>query len=134
LEKPLAVPFASALRNGALPPSWDQYRQRLVTEREVGGLRDGNREFARILHLCLSHSLAEVSAALEAAAATGQYSADAVRQLLYWADEPVLPNQPLDPERYAHYHLPQPRPDLAAYNRLLHRAPSRAVRESGEQR
>jgi transposase len=133
LEKPFAVPFASALRHGALPPSWEQYRQRLVTEREAGGLRDGNREFARILHLCLSHSLAEVSAALDVAATTGQYSADAVRQLLLWADEPAPVNQPLDPERYAHYHLPQPRPDLAAYNRLLQSSASLAVRESGEQ-
>ncbi len=64
LEKPFARPFASALRNGAVPPNWDQYRQRLVVEREAGGLRDGNREFARILHLCLSHSVAEVDAAL----------------------------------------------------------------------
>ena len=134
LEKPFAVPFASALRNGALPSTWEQYRQRLVTEREAGGLRDGNREFARILQLCLSHSLAEVSAALDVAAATGHYSADAVRQLLRWADEPGLANHPLDPERYAHYHLPQPRPDLAVYNRLLHRSSRLAVSESGEPR
>ncbi len=133
LEKPFAVPFASALRHGALPHTWEQYRQQLVAEREAGGLRDGNREFARILHLCLSHSLAEVSAALDIAAAAGQYSADAVRQLVLWADEPVLANQPLNPERYAHYHLPQPRPDLAAYNRLLQSASSVAMRESGEQ-
>src|SRR5262249_21999860 len=30
LEKPFAVPFASALRHGALPPSWEQYRHQLV--------------------------------------------------------------------------------------------------------
>jgi transposase len=133
LEKPFAVPFASAVRNASLPTSWEVYRRRLVAEREAGGLRDGNREFARILHLCLSHSLAEVSAALEVAAATGQYSADAVRQLLLWADEPAPANHPLDPQRYAHYYLPQPRPNLAAYNRLLHSSSHLAVKESGEQ-
>jgi len=134
LEKPFAVPFASALRTGALPPSWDQYRQRLVVEREAGGLHDGNREFARILHLCLSHTIAEVGAALDVATATSQYSADAVRQLVHWADEPTPTIRPLDPERYPHYHLPQPHPDLAAYNRLLQGSPSSAVGGREEQR
>jgi transposase len=119
LDKPFAVPFASALQNGALPPAWETFRQRLVVERVALGLHDGNREFARILHLCLSHSVAEVGAALELAAASSRYSADAVRQLLQWADEPAPSQTPLDPSRYPEYHLPQPRPDLAAYNRLL---------------
>lgn len=119
LEKPFAVPFASALRNGALPPSWNTYRQRLVSEREALGLHDGNREFARILHLCLSHSVTAVGAALELAAASGRYSAEAVRQLLQWADTPVPETAPLDPARYPDYQLPQPRPNLAAYNQLL---------------
>jgi transposase len=134
LEKPFAVPFASAVRNGALPPSWEPYRQRLVTEREAGGLRDGNREFARILQLCLSHSVAEVTAALDVAAATGQYSADAVRQILQWATEPAPATGPLDPARYPHYQLPQPRPDLGAYNQLLQRSLSLAVTGSEEPR
>ena len=133
LEKPFAVPFASAVRGGALPPSWEQYRQRLVVERDAVGVHDGNREFARILHLCLSHSVAEVGAALELASATSQYSADAVRQLLHWADEPVPASHPLDPDRYPHYQLPQPRPDLAAYNRLLQSSPSPALGGRGEQ-
>ncbi len=119
LDKPFAIPFASALRNGALPPTWEAYRQRLVAEREAFGVSDGNREFARILHLCLSHSVSEVSAALDLAAASRRYSADAVRQLLQWADEPTLETTPLDPTRYPDYSLPQPRPDLTAYNRLL---------------
>ena len=85
---------------------------------------DGNREFARILHLCLSHSVTEVGAALELAAASHRYSADAVRQLLQWADEPSPETTPLDPARYPDYQLPQPRPDLAAYNRLLVGAPA----------
>jgi transposase len=119
LEKPFAVPFASAVRNGALPPAWDAYRQRLVTEREALGRHDGNHEFARILHLCLSHSVAEVGAALDLAAESRRYSADAVRQLLQWAGAPIPEIAPLDPMRYPDYHVPQPRPDLAAYNRLL---------------
>jgi transposase len=119
LDKPFAVPFASALQSGALPAAWETFRQRLVVERAALGLHDGNREFARILHLCLAHSLAEVGAALELAAASSRYSADAVRQLLRWADEPTPSREPLDPNRYPEYHLPQPRPDLTAYNRLL---------------
>jgi transposase len=119
LEKPFAVPFASSVRNGTLPSAWETFRQRLVVEREALGLHDGNREFARILHLCLSHSVAEVGAALELAGASSRYSADAVRQLVRWADTPAPATAPLDPTRYPEYQLPQPRPDLAAYNRLL---------------
>ena len=131
LEKPFAVPFASALRQGVLPPHWETYRQRLVAERAALGLQDGNREFARILHLCLSHPVTEVSVALDLAAASGRYGADAVHQLLQWADEPTLEAAPLDPARYPDYQLPQPRPNLAAYNRLLVR-PSNA--EGGDGR
>lgn len=134
LEKPFAVPFASPLRHGALPPAWEAFRRRLVVEREALGLHDGNREFARILHLCLSHAVADVGAALELAAASGRYSADAVRQLLRWADEPAPSAAPLDPARYPDYHRPQPRPDLAAYNRLLvgHTVGSPAATGRGE--
>jgi transposase len=114
LEKPFAVPFASALRHGNLPPQWEGFRRELVARRE-----DGNREFARILHLCLSHAVEEVGAALALAAASGSYSADAVRQLLHWADTPTTAPAPLDPARYPEYAQTQPRPDLAAYNRLL---------------
>ena len=80
---------------------------------------DGNREFARVLHLCLSYSLPQVSAALDLAAANGSYSADAVRQLLAWADEPPAPAAPLDPQVYPAYQQAPARPDLGAYNRLL---------------
>jgi transposase len=114
LEKPFAVPFATALRHGDLPAHWERFRRELVARRE-----DGNREFARILHLCLSHAVEEVGAALELAAASGSYSADAVRQLLHWADTPTAASAPLDPARYPEYAQAQPRPDLAAYNRLL---------------
>ncbi len=120
------MPFASAWRHGsgggAWPPAWETFRQRLLRERAALGLHDGPREFARILHLCLTPSVAEVAevgAALELAAASGRSSADAVRQLVRWADEPMPSGAPLDPGRYPAYHLPQPRPALAAYNRLL---------------
>lgn len=117
LEKPFAVPFASALRGADLPPQWEAYRRALVARRP-----DGNREFARVLHLCLTYSVPQVSAALDLAAANDSYSADAVRQLLSWADEPPPAATPLDPRTYPTYQQPQPLPDLGAYNRLL-RAP-----------
>lgn len=114
LEKPFAVPFASALRNGDLPPQWEAYRRALVARRP-----DGNREFARVLHLCLTYSVAQVGAALELATASGSYSADAVRQLLVWAEEPLTTPAPLDPATYPAYQQAQDRPDLGRYNRLL---------------
>src|SRR5690348_6244732 len=111
LEKPFAVPFASALRSalatGHLPPAWERFRQELVARRAASDQHDGNREFARILHLCLTHSVAEVGAALELAAATGSYSADAVRHLICWAEAPVAAaaTPPLDPARYPQYQV-----------------------------
>jgi transposase len=122
LEKPFAVPFASALRHGELSPSWEAFRQELVAHRAAAGAGDGNREFARVLELCLTYPVAQVTAALELAATSGRYSADAVRYLLEWAQEEGARSAapvPLDPAAYPHYQLPQPRPDLAAYNRLL---------------
>ncbi len=121
LEKPFAVPFASAVRGGALPPQWERYRRELVARQP-----DGNREFARILHLCLTYSLPQVSAALDLAAASGRFSAAAVRQLLCWADEEPAPAAPLDPQRYPAYQQTQVPPDLNAYNRLL-RAPGEGL-------
>jgi len=49
--------------------------------------------------------------------------------LLHWAQEerPTTPAVPLDAARYPQYQLPQPRPDLAAYNRLLEGAVTREV-------
>jgi hypothetical protein len=114
LDKPFAVPYATALRQGDLPPQWEAYRQELVARRP-----DGNREFARVLHLCLTYSVPQVSAALDLAAASGSYSADAVRQLLTWAETPAVAVAPLDPQRYPAYQQRHPRPDLSQYNRLL---------------
>lgn len=114
LRKPGAVPFAAPLRNVPLPPSWEAFRRELVARRA-----DGNREFVRILQLCLTHADAEVGAAMELAAAAGSYSADAVQQLLAWANETSTAVPPLDPQRYPQYHLAQPAPDPTLYNRLL---------------
>ena len=113
LEKPFAAPFASALRNGTLPPQWEAYRRALVARHA-----DGNREFARVLHLCLTYSVPQVGAALELAAANERYSADAVRQLLVWAGAQPAATEPLDPRAYPAYQQAQARPDLARYNRL----------------
>jgi transposase len=114
LEKPFALPFASAVRNGALPAPWERYRQGLVARSP-----QGNRDFARVLALCLSYPLERVGAALELAASRGVYSADAVRQLLSWASAPSQPPAPLDLATYPAYQQPVSPPDLAAYNRLL---------------
>jgi len=114
LEKPFALPFASAVRDGALPPSWETYRRELVARSP-----EGNREFARILALCLTHSIEQVGAALDLAAGRSIYSADAVRQVLTWAAAPSAPPTPLDPVRYPGYQHPASPPDLAAYNQLL---------------
>ena len=114
LEKPFAVPFASALRGANLPPHWEAFRRELVARRP-----DGNREFARVLHLCLTYSVEQVSAALQLAHASGCFSADAVRQLLAWAEESRPSPAPLDPERYPDYQQTQPPPNLESYNRLL---------------
>jgi hypothetical protein len=82
---------------------------------------DGHREFARVLHLCLTYSVEQVGAALDLAAASGSYSADAVRQLLSWADEAPPALAPLDPHAYPAYQQAQAHPDLGRYNQLLHR-------------
>jgi len=84
---------------------------------------DGNREFARVLHLCLTYSVPQVSAALDLAAANGSYSADAVRQLLAWADDAPPAAVPLDPRTYPAYQQAPARPNLDAYNRLLRTPP-----------
>jgi transposase len=116
LEKPFALPNASAVRNAALPASWERYRRELVARS-----MEGNREFARILGLCLTHSLDQVGAALELAASRGVYSADAVRQVLDWAAAPTQTPAPLDPARYPGYQQSAAPPNLAAYNQLLQR-------------
>jgi transposase len=114
LEKPFALPFASAVRNSGLPEEWERYRRELVARSP-----EGNREFARILALCLSYPTEQVAAALDLAASRGVYGAEAVQQLLTWAAAPRPPASPLDPARYPAYQQPAVPPDLAAYNQLL---------------
>ena len=72
-------------------------RQELVARRA-----DGNREFARLLELCLTHTVEAVDGALALARGQGDWSADTVRQLLRWA----LGNRRLflsNPARYPAY-------------------------------
>lgn len=118
LDKPFALPFASAVRHalqtGELPSHWEQLRQDLVARR-----RDGNHEFARILELAATHPLAEVDGALLLAAERPDWSADTVRHLLAWLTDPSAAVAPLDAGRYPAYQLALPLPDLERYNRLL---------------
>jgi hypothetical protein len=114
LEKPFAIPWVSALRPGALPAAWEQARQELVARRP-----DGNHEFARLLELCLTRSVAAVEAALALAREQPDWSADTVRQVLHWAEGTPPTAAPLDPAAYPAYQVALPPPDLAAYNQLL---------------
>jgi hypothetical protein len=114
LKKSFAVPWASALRHGDLPPVFEAARLELVAQRA-----DGNREFARLLDLCLTHEVQAVETALAQARAQGGWSADTVRQLLNFASAPQTPIPPLDPSQYPAYQAVTSVPDLSAYNRLL---------------
>jgi transposase len=114
LEKPFALPWVSALRQGALPEAWERARQELVARRS-----DGNHEFARLLELCLTHPVAAVEAALVLAHEQPAWSADTVRQLLGWAQAPTTVTAPLDPATYPDYQVALPAPNVAAYNQLL---------------
>ncbi len=114
LKKSFAVPWASALRHGDLPAAFEAARLELVAQRP-----DGNREFARLLDLCLTHDLSSVETALTQARRQGGWSADTVRQLLNFASTPQIPVAPLDPLQYPAYQAMTSLPDLSAYNRLL---------------
>jgi len=108
------VPWASALRHGDLPSSFEAARLELVARRP-----DGNREFARLLELCLTQEVQAVEAAIALARGQGDWNADTVRQLLRWAAEPDATVLPLDPARYPAYQGVAPAPNLSAYNQLL---------------
>ncbi len=114
LHKSFAVPWASALRHADLPASFEAARQDLVARRS-----DGNREFARLLELCLAHSVEAVEAAIALARGQGGWSADTVRHLLQWAVEPATITPPLDPQRYPAYQQARSAPNLSAYDQLL---------------
>lgn len=114
LKKSFAVPWASALRHGNLPPTFEAARLDLVARRP-----DGNQEFVRLLELCLTHEIAAVETALIQARTQGGWSADAVRQVLHFASTQQEGPPPLDPCQYPAYQTAATPPDLAAYNRLL---------------
>jgi transposase len=114
LKKSFAVPFASALRHGDLPSTFEAARRELVAQRP-----DGNREFARLLEVCLVHPLEAVEAALALARRQADWSVDTVRQLLAWAAAPSAAPPPLDPARYPAYQTTAAPADASAYDRLL---------------
>lgn len=114
LKKSFAVPWASALRHGDLPATFEAARLELVAQRS-----DGNREFARLLELCLTHEVSVVEAALAQVRTKAGWSVDAVRQLLNFASAPEIPPAPLDPSAYPAYQGMAAPADLSAYNRLL---------------
>ena len=114
LEKPFAIPWVSALRQGTLPTAWERARQELVARRA-----DGNHEFARLLERCLTHAVPAVEAALALARAQPDWSADTVRQVLHWAEAPTTATTPLDPATYPAYQVALAPPNVGAYNQLL---------------
>ncbi len=99
---------------GTFPQPRTAARLDLVARRS-----DGNREFARLLELCLTHPLEAVETALDQARGQGGWSADTVRHLLNFASTQDAPAPPLDPSQYPAYQGATPPPDLFAYNRLL---------------
>ena len=117
-RKPGAVPFAAALRRGELAPVYETFRRGLC-ERSP----DGNREFVRLLELCVHHPAPLVTLAVEQAVAAGAYHVAAVEQLLGQVLTPRVVHPPLDPARYPELgDLATVRPEpvaLAAYNQLL---------------
>lgn len=114
LKKSFAVPWASALRHGDLPATFETARLELVQNRS-----DGNHEFARLLELCLTHSVEAVEQALAQARVQGGWSVDTVRQRLNFANSQEVAVPPLDPAQYPAYQAGASRPDLSVYNRLL---------------
>jgi len=114
LKKSFAVPFASALRHGDLPSTFEAARLELVARRA-----DGNREFARVLELCVTSSVAAVESVLAQARTQGEWNADTLRQVLNLTNEPQAAAPPLDPVRYPAYQESVAAPNLDAYNRLL---------------
>ena len=114
LKKSFAVPWASALRHADLPATFEAARLELVAHRS-----DGNREFVRLLELCVTHSVEAVEAALDQARRQGGWSADTVRHLLNFESCQDTPTPPLDPSAYPAYQGTPLPPDLLAYNRLL---------------
>ena len=88
---------------------------------------EGNREFARVLALCLDHPLARGHRG--AGAGRGRRRATAptrCAQLLGWAARPRRPHR-WTPTAIPRYRAASPPPDLSRYNRLLAGAEGRAM-------
>ena len=95
------MPFAAALRDGDLAPVYERFRRGLC-ERDPDR---GNREFVRVLELCVEHPVQSVTGAVERAVGYGAYSVAAVQQLLAQQLAPSVSHGRLDLSR---------RPELAA--------------------
>src|SRR5258707_8901005 len=80
---------------------------------------DGNREFARLLELCLTHSVEAVGGALRQAREQGGGSAGSVRHLPDFASAQEAAPPALDSSQYPAYQAMTPPPDLTRDNRLL---------------
>lgn len=114
-RKPGAVPFAAALRDGDLAPVYERFRKGLC---ERGG--DGNREFVRLLELCLEHRTDLVTDAVERAVGYGAYSVAAVEQLLAQRLNPSVEHRKLNlSERPELAILSIPAVYASSYNALL---------------
>lgn len=78
-QRPGAFDHARPLKMWSRPPVFDRYLERL---RERLPHRVATMEFLKVMELCLSHSLAEVAAAVEKAMDTGSLGAGTVAYLL----------------------------------------------------
>ena len=99
LKKSFAVPWASALRHGDLPATFEAARLDLVAHRS-----DGNREFARLLELCLTHDGAggrDRSYARHAGKVAGVRTRCGICSTLQVRSR--CPAPPLDPSQYPAY-------------------------------
>jgi DNA replication protein DnaC len=114
LKKSFAVPWASALRHGDLPPTFEAARSRVSgsTCRWQSGV-------------CPAPGAVSDPRGFDGRGRPGPstrgirgWSADAVRQLLNFASTPDVPVPPLDPSKSPAYQGMTPPPDLSAYNRL----------------
>ncbi len=115
-RKPGAVPFAAALRNGDLAPVYERFRRGLC-DRDPDR---GNREFVRVLELCVEHRADLVTDAVERAVGYEAYSVATVQQLLAQQLNPSVKHRKLDlSERPQLAVLSIPAVSASSYNALL---------------
>jgi hypothetical protein len=99
-HKPGAVPFAAALRNGDLAPSFEQFRRGWCTRHP-----NGNREFVQVLVVCLQYPTALITQAVAQAVQYGAYHVAALEHLVQQRAAPPVRHPLLTLEGH---------PDLAA--------------------